>query len=389
MRHSHSLRTLVMVAWLTLATPLPGQVWPADDPWSSPDAWLCLPGRSDLCAGPIRRMTLDSGGKVTRDTIAANTDAPVDCFYVYPTISTDPAGNSSLTPGPGERRAVEQQFAALSSVCKPYAPMYRQITLAGLISAMSGKPLPMDRELAYADVAAAWRHYLAEFNKGRGVVLIGHSQGSRWLADLLQREIEGQPVQKRIVAVYLAGYNFEVPAGQLVGGTLKTMPLCAKAAQTGCVVAWTSFRASAPPSENSRYGVSRNPAVEIGCVDPVALSQKPLSSYLSVNANLLGVADAKSEWQTLVAVQAQDATFVDLPGLLSTRCVKSGNLGYLAVDLTPTADGRQPADIPGDIRSQGKILQDWGLHLVDVNLVMGNLRSLIRQQSAVYADQAH
>jgi hypothetical protein len=334
-------------------------------------------------------MTLDVEGKVTRDVVVANTDAPVDCFYVYPTISTDPAGNSTLTPGPGERRAVEQQFAALSSVCKPYAPMYRQITLAGLISAMSGKPLPMDRELAYADVAAAWKHYLAEFNKGRGVVLIGHSQGSRWLADLLRREIDGQPVQKRIVAVYLAGYNFEVPAGQLVGGTLKTMPLCTKAAQTGCVVTWTSFRASAPPPENSRYGVSRKPGVEIGCVDPVALSQKPLSSYLSVKANLLGVADAQSEWQTLVAAQAQDADFVDLPGLLSTRCAKSGNLSYLAVDLTPPADGRQPADIPGDIRSQGKVLRDWGLHLVDVNLVMGNLQSLIRQQSAVYADQAH
>ena len=389
MHHSRSLRTIATAAWLTLATLLPGEAWPADDPWSSPEAWLCLPGRSDLCAGPIRRMTLDVEGKVTRDVVVANTDAPVDCFYVYPTISTDPAGNSTLTPGPGERRAVEQQFAALSSVCKPYAPMYRQITLAGLISAMSVKPLPMDRELAYADVAAAWKHYLAEFNKGRGVVLIGHSQGSRWLADLLRREIDGQPVQKRIVAVYLAGYNFEVPAGQLVGGTLKTMPLCTKAAQTGCVVTWTSFRASAPPPENSRYGVSRKPGVEIGCVDPVALSQKPLSSYLSVKANLLGVADAQSEWQTLVAAQAQDADFVDLPGLLSTRCAKSGNLSYLAVDLTPPADGRQPADFPGDIRSQGKVLRDWGLHLVDVNLVMGNLQSLIRQQSAVYADQAH
>jgi hypothetical protein len=377
-----------MATWLTLATLLPVQAWPADDPWSSPEAWLCLPGRSDLCAGPIQRMTLDAEGKVTRDAVAADADAPVDCFYVYPTISTDPAGNSSLTPGPGERRAVAQQFAALSSVCKPYAPMYRQITLAGLISAMSGKPLPMDRELAYADVVAAWKHYLAEFNRGRGVVLIGHSQGSRWLADLLQREIEGKPVQKQIVAAYLAGYNFEVPAGQLVGGTLKTMPLCTKAAQTACVVAWTSFRASAPPPENSLFGVSRKPGVEIGCVDPVALSQKPLSSYLPVKANLLGVADAQSGWQTLVAGQAQEAAFVTLPGLLSTRCVKSGNLNYLAVELTPTAGGGQPADIPGDIRSQGKVLDNWGLHLVDVNLVMGNLQSLIRQQSAAYVGQA-
>jgi hypothetical protein len=330
-------------------------------------------------------MTLEVDGKVTREAVAADPDAQIDCFYVYPTISTDPAGNSSLTPGPGERRAVEQQFAALSSVCKPYAPMYRQITLAGLTSAMSNKPLPVDRELAYADVVAAWKHYLAEFNKGRGVVLIGHSQGSRWLADLLRREIEGTPVQNRIVAVYLAGYNFEVPAGQLVGGTLKTMPLCTKAAQTGCVVAWTTFRASAPPPQNSRYGVSRTPGVEIACVDPVALSGRPLSSYLPVKANLLGAADAPADWQNLVVGQAEDATFVSLPGLLGTRCVKNGNLNYLAVDVTPTAGGKQPADIPGDIRSQGKVLDDWGLHLVDLSLVIGNLQALIRQQAAAYA----
>jgi len=86
-----------------------------------------------------------------------------------------------------------------------------------------------------------------------------------------------------------------------------------------------------------------------------------------------------------VPAQAQDATFVNLPGLLSTHCVKSGSSSYLAVDLTPTPTGKQPADISGDIRSQGKILNDWGLHLVDVNLVMGNLQSLIRKQAASYA----
>jgi hypothetical protein len=53
-------------------------------------------------------MRLDADGTVTRDVVAANFQRPVDCFYVYPTISTDPAGNSSLTSGRGERRAVEQ-----------------------------------------------------------------------------------------------------------------------------------------------------------------------------------------------------------------------------------------------------------------------------------------
>src|SRR5664279_4892185 len=98
MQLSHSMRTLATATWVSLATLVPAVAWPADDLWSSPEAWLCLPGRSDLCAGPIQRMTIDAEGKVTRDAVAANSEAPVDCFYVYPTISTDPAGNSSLTP---------------------------------------------------------------------------------------------------------------------------------------------------------------------------------------------------------------------------------------------------------------------------------------------------
>ena len=46
------------------------------------------------------------------------------------------------------------------------------------------------------DVEAAWDDYLARDNKGRGVVLIGHSQGSGILKQLIAREIEGQPAQR-------------------------------------------------------------------------------------------------------------------------------------------------------------------------------------------------
>jgi hypothetical protein len=106
------------------------------------------------------------------------------------------------TPGPcsGELRAIEQQFAVFSCVCKTCAPMYRQVTLAGLVALMSGKPIPMDAEMGYRDVAEAWKHYLTYDNKGRGVVLIGHSQGTRLLTQLMQREIEGSgaPARHRV-----------------------------------------------------------------------------------------------------------------------------------------------------------------------------------------------
>ena len=51
--------------------------------------------------------------------------------------------------------------------------------------------------LAYRDVAAAWRNYLATKNKGRPFVLIGHSQGSLMLQLLIAREIETNPQSRR------------------------------------------------------------------------------------------------------------------------------------------------------------------------------------------------
>jgi len=53
---------------------------------------------------------------------------------------------------------------------------------------MRGKPIPLDPELGFRDVLAAWTHYLRYDNHGRSVVLIGHSQGSRMLMRLIRRK---------------------------------------------------------------------------------------------------------------------------------------------------------------------------------------------------------
>jgi len=33
----------------------------------------------------------------------------------------------------------------------------------------------------------------------------------------------------------------------------------------------------------------------------------------------------------------------------------------------------------------GQVQQDWGLHLIDANLAMGNLIDLVREQSKAYS----
>jgi hypothetical protein len=138
---------------------------------------------------------------------------------------------------------------------------------------MRGKPIPIDPEPGFRDVLAAWKHYLRYENHGRGVVLIGHSQGLRMLMRLIQEEIDGKPEQSLLAGALLIGFNVEVPVGADVGGTFKPIPLCRSAGQVGCIIAYESFRADSPPPENFRFTHSKMPGMEFGCTDPTVLSE--------------------------------------------------------------------------------------------------------------------
>ncbi|MEO8113433.1 MAG: DUF3089 domain-containing protein, partial [Phenylobacterium sp.] len=151
--------------------------------YSKPDAWLCWPGKAgDACAVDMTTTVIKADGSMTRETFKADPKAPIDCFYVYPTVSNDPGVNSDMTPNAEELMVVKQQLARFGSKCRIYAPMYRQFTLTALRAVILGKPLPGSADPAartrgYDDVVDAWNYYLANENHGRGVVLIGHSQG--------------------------------------------------------------------------------------------------------------------------------------------------------------------------------------------------------------------
>ena len=233
-----------------IAAPAVAQAPAYTAPDYSRDAnWLCRPGRADACGGDIAVTRIAASGKTTVLTPPAKAaPAPIDCFYVYPTVSTDAGGNSDLVIDKAETNVAKVQFAPFRTICRPFAPMYRQVTLAALRDVMTGRPSTADRAMAYRDVVAAWNDYLARDNqkdgrgRGRGVILIGHSQGSGVIKALLQNEIEGKPVAARVIAAYIPGTNLLVPAGKTVGGDLKSTPLCQSAKQTGCVMAWVSFR---------------------------------------------------------------------------------------------------------------------------------------------------
>jgi hypothetical protein len=348
-------------------------------------AWLCRPGRQDACAVDQTTTIVAADGKLTREDWKPNAAAPIDCFYVYPTVSTDPAPNSDMTPGPEEIGVVHAQFARFASQCRVYAPVYRQATLTQLRAAATGSPMNVDRALAYNDVVDAWNHYLQRDNDGRGVVLIGHSQGSGVLTQLIRDQIDGKPVQSKIISALLLGTSLPVPKGKDVGGAFKNMPLCHSATQTGCVIAYVSFRSTVPPPESARFGRVQDADMMAACTNPAALGggSGALHAYLSSGGrSIIGSAAEPRPWVT--PPQAIDTPFVSVPGLLTARCVANDKGSYLEVTVHGNPADPRTDDITGDVMTNGQVNAGWGLHLIDVNLAMGNLVGVVHEQAKAY-----
>ena len=358
---------------------------PTRNDYSDGKTWLCRPGRQDACAVDLTTTIVAADGRLTREEWKADPGAPIDCFYVYPTVSLDPEGNSDMTPGLEETGVVRAQFARFASVCRPFAPIYRQATLTALRAGIGGAPMRVDRALIYNDVVDAWNYYLQHDNGGRGVVLIGHSQGSTVLTQLIGNEIDGRPVQSRLVSALLLGTNLAVPNSRDVGGAFKHVPLCRSAQQTGCAVAYASFRSTIPPPANSRFGRVEGEGVMAACVNPAALGggSGELHAYLSSSGrSIVGSAAEPQPWVT--PPQPIATPFVSVPGLLTAQCVKNERGSYLEVTVHGDPADPRTDDIPGDVMTLGQVNASWGLHLIDVNLAQGNLIDLVRRQGSAY-----
>jgi len=243
--------------------------------------------------------------------------------------------------------------------------------------------------MAYHDVLDAWNYYLAHDNQGRGVVLIGHSQGSFVLMELIKNEIDGKPVESRIVSALLLGTNLPVPRGKDVGGAFKDMPLCHSATQTGCVITYASFRADAPPPANSRFGKVAGENMVSACTNPAALAggSGELHAYLGTHGSGVSSAEAPPSW--LTPAVAIDTPFVSVPGMLTSQCVQDEHGSYLAITVHGDPSDPRVDNITGDVVSNGKVQPDWGLHLIDVSVAMGNLIDIVNQESKAYRAAHH
>lgn len=358
----------------------------APNDYSKASNWLCRPGAGSAGACDIDLATtvIAADGTLKKEPFTAASNPPIDCFYVYPTISTDPGIYSDMTPDAAEMNVVAQQFARFRQVCRVFAPSYRQITLAGLRRAMSGGLGSLSSGPQYTDVRDAWRYYLEHDNQGRGVVLVGHSQGSFILSALIANEIDGKADQKRLVSAILMGVTVEVPKGKDVGGSFKSVRLCHAAGDTGCLITFSTYRSTVPPPANALFGHVTTDGMAAACSNPAALAggSGVLHAYLDARGRTITTPMPLKPWVSPGSVI--DTPWVSVPGLLTAECKTNENATYLDVTVHGNPADPRVDDIIGDLGAGQQVLANWGLHLVDVNLAMGNLLEIVSAQGRAF-----
>ncbi|BCS96938.1 hypothetical protein DSLASN_25700 [Desulfoluna limicola] len=228
--------------------PLDPSTFPGAPDYTQPEAWLAKP----------KALT-----------------APVDVFFVYPTVLFNDT-DWVLDPSRPDMRAaaqstVDTQAVVFEGQANIYAPMYRQMNLAGLgLSDANAAPL---QKMVHTDVWRALSHYLKYENKGRPFFLAGHSQGSMILADLILEHWGTTGAENQLIAALLIGWS-------LTPADLTTNPevrMCERPDQTGCVISYNTM-------ESGRQSVAPTLKADALAVNPLSWTMD--GAFVAAEKNL-------------------------------------------------------------------------------------------------------
>ena len=366
---TRSIRLSLFLAALTIAAAA------AAGTASARTVWLCKPGQSpDPCNVSLATTVFSPTLHKLMVIHPARVKKPaIDCFYVYPTVSDQKTTLANLHIDPEERSIALYQAARYSQYCRVFAPMYRQVTVTALNSGNTESPTQL--AIPVNDVRAAFATYLRKYNHGRGFVLIGHSQGSFVLEQLIAKDVDRKPaVRKRLVSAILLGGNVLVKRHTSAGGSFQQVPACRSDTQLGCVIAFSTF--DQPPPANSLFGRTTVPGDQVLCTNPAALGGGaakvdpvfPSAPFAPGTVIAGGIALLK------ITQPAAATTWTSEPGAYRAQCSSAGGANVLQITALDGAQTATPSPDP-----------TWGLHLLDANIELGNLVSVVRSETAAYA----
>lgn len=202
--------------------------------YALPAGWAVRPGRPGAATPKLAALAFEKA-----DTTADVFFVPRTTYFYRLGRWNARLGNRRLTRYT-DRTTIRQQASVFSAAGRLYVPRYRQATLYSFFD-RSGTDFDQHRpagqkalDLAYADVRAAFKYYLAHDNHGRSIILAGHSQGTYHVTHLLHEFFDNSPpLRRQLVAAYLVGYRARPDEFQ-------TLRPCADSLQTGCYVGWNA-----------------------------------------------------------------------------------------------------------------------------------------------------
>ncbi|MGI8716159.1 MAG: DUF3089 domain-containing protein [Solirubrobacteraceae bacterium] len=366
MKPRHRLLILLALGIAALAVAAPA---------SAKTVWLCKPGQlPDPCNPGLSTTQYTPTLHAVKVLQPRRVKQPAfDCFYVYPTVSDQKTTLANLHVDPEQRSIALYQAARYSQYCRVYAPMYRQVTVTALDS--GNKESPAQLATPVNDVRAAFAGYLKQDNDGRPFVLIGHSQGSFVLEQLIAKDVDAKPaVRQRMLSAILMGGNVLVKDGRNLGGSFKHIPACRSDTQLACVIAFSTYD-QAPPS-NSLFGRTPVEGEHVLCTNPAALGGGaanvdpifPSAPFAPGTLISAGISLLK------LTQPMPNTVWSSEPGAYRAQCSSAGGANVLQV--SPLGGAQTPTPSPDPT---------WGLHLVDANVALGNLLNVVQHEARAYA----
>ena len=370
------MRAVILIGLLGAAcalpapTPLPPGLHSPFTGYSSPlyrndRMWLCRP---DLPNSPCHRdltateLRADGSRVIVPHLAAPHPD--VDCFYVYPTVDLGllPGNHTDFAHLGPIIDVTVAQAALFDEACAVYVPLYRQITIGTYFWGDKTKRMAV----ALSDVEDAFLHYMGQYNHGRKVVLIGHSQGAEMVVRLLQQVFDKDPkMRERLLVAMPIGGPLELPAtgDATTGGSLTTIPICTSPDERGCVIGYHSYRATQQPLTDWPW--DDPPEQRSACVNPAGdTGEHPFSRSYFLASKLDHHGGAATP-------------FVLVRDLYAGACARSAQHVYLSID-----ERRLPGDLrhPIDLGSRS-LGSRFGLHVLDLQFALGDLIDLVKRKA--------
>ena len=192
---------------------------------------------------------------------------PVDLFYIYPTVYSDPFGDDFADVEDSTVRMLAQFVytktgSAIGEHTNAFAPYYRQVNLKTAAEMKGGEYESFMDGIPLADIYAALDTYFTEYNDDRPFILAGHSQGSCLLKYVLGDYMQKHPAYlKRMVAAYAVG--FSITEDWLAAHP--NLKFAERADDTGVIISWNT------------EGTGNGDAGETLIVEKNAISINPIS----------------------------------------------------------------------------------------------------------------